>query len=89
MTRPRALLLGNEPQSLCTRKMLLDTRFQVSVSVRTSEALKLIEAQPVELIVIWGDSERWKQVAEFAANQNPGLKTILITSDDAEKTNLD
>jgi hypothetical protein len=59
--------------------MILDIQFQVSVSVRFSEAVSRIESAPLDLIVIHGDPENWKRIAELASKKNRSVKIVAVT----------
>ena len=76
---PRVLLVGNDVISLRTLKMILDIQFSVSVSDRLAETVSHIERAPFDLMIICGDPEDWKQIADLATSKNPPIKIIAVT----------
>jgi hypothetical protein len=76
---PRVLLVGNDLISLRTWKMILDIQFKVALSARFCEAVSMVESERFDLIVICGDPENWKQIAELASRKNALMKIIAIT----------
>jgi hypothetical protein len=76
---PRALLVGNDEISLRSWKMILDIQFKVTVSCRIAEAVSQVEGKPFDLVVICGDPENWKEIAELASSKNPPVKIVAVT----------
>jgi hypothetical protein len=81
---PRLLLVGDDVIFLRVRKMILDIQFSVSISDRLAEAARQIEFQPFDLVVICGDPENWKQIAELASLKNAQARIVVITSTEYE-----
>lgn len=82
---PRLLLLGEDLILLQTRKMILSTRFAVSVSARTSEAANLIGEGGIDLLVIFRASGNWRRFAEAVSQENrrPRILAVTLTEDEA------
>ena len=84
-TVPHVLLIGNDVILLRSRKMLLEIFFRVIVSGRFTEAVSFVRNESFDLVVICGDLERWKQIAELAYRSNKQIKVIAVTAKEDEK----
>jgi len=74
--RPRILFVGDDITLLQTRELIFGDRFEVLISARLSEAFNLALKQPFKLIVVFSETESWREFAEFIARESP--KTIIL-----------
>jgi hypothetical protein len=82
--RPRLLLVGDDVRQLYTWEMMLGIQFNVSISARLSEALKLLGEQTFELIVIFHASDNWRRLVGFSSRQIPAPKVLVVTLEENE-----
>lgn len=82
--RPRLLLVADDLALLYSREMMLGVKFDVQISGRLSEALKLLQERRFELLVVLGSSDGWHRLAGFARQQIPRPKILVVTDRDAQ-----
>jgi hypothetical protein len=82
--RPRVLLVGNDISLLYSREIVLGVGFAVHISARISEALKLLQDQRFDLVVILEPNDAWRRFAGFVAQQIPAPKLLVITASESD-----
>jgi len=76
---PRALLVGDEISLLQTREMVLGTRFDVQISPRLSEAFSLVLKEPFDLVVVFPDTDSWREFGVFIARRAPKPTVVVVS----------
>lgn len=80
LSRPRILLVGDEPRLIQARAMVLGTRFEVHISARLSEALGLVLKRRFDLVVVLRKTESWREFAELISRQNSRPTIFAVSS---------